>query len=104
MISLSKIAAVEERCGKLIQVGANGKLTRFNEQGAAALFASVKEVVFAMEENRYYIYAPHTGLWEPKSREEMLSALDFFLHESGRRSCPWTVWKTNADSPYCPVC
>ena len=81
MISLSKIAAVEERCGKLFQVGANGKLTRFNEQGAAALFASAKEVIFATEESRYYIYAPLTGLWEPKSREEMLSALDFFLHE-----------------------
>ena len=79
MIS-STVAAVESRYGKIFQVGENGKITRFNEQGAAALFALTNDVVFALEEGSCYIYNPATGRYELKSREGMLSQLDLFIH------------------------
>ena len=81
IITSSMVAAVEGRYGKIFQVGEKGKITRFNEQGAAALFALANEVVFALEESNHYIYNPDTGRYEAKSREEMLSLLDLFIHE-----------------------
>ena len=80
IITSSMVAAVEGRYGKIFQVGEEGKITRFNEQGAAALFALAKDVVFALEESIHYIYNPDTGRYESKSREEMLSLLDLFIH------------------------
>ena len=81
MITSSILAEVEARFGKLVQLSAKGRITRFNEHGAAALFAQTNEVVFAVEEQNYYIYDPDTGRYDPQSREDMLSALDLFIHE-----------------------
>jgi len=86
IIKSSILVEVENRFGKLFVVGPKGRIERFNEQGAAKFFAMAEKIVYVVEEKKFYLYNPDTGLWTPRSHEEIRSLLDLFIHEWAKES------------------
>ena len=59
----------------------SGKLQRVSELFLAVLFQRHRDVIYALEEGRFYRYSPETGLWEKWDEIEMEAVVTDFCNQ-----------------------
>ena len=70
-----------KRVGNPCEISSTGKISSLNERFFAKLFTTHIKPVLEANNNRLYMYDAATGLWIPKSDEEMLEPVMDFIEK-----------------------
>lgn len=81
MITETMSQELEKIYGPPMNFDDKGRMTFFNEQFFAALFARCYSPVYTASEKCFYLYEEETGVWVERSTPFLMNQLGLFLHE-----------------------
>ena len=82
---LKEESELQERFGDPLFFDDKGKITGVNQPFFAAWYRKQFNPVYNPDEQRFYLYNPDKGLWEPQTEQRIISKLAEMLREYARK-------------------